>query len=148
MMLVPAKGPAVHVPTEPREIFDVTGAGDMVIAACAAALGAGASLEEAARLANTAAGIEVARFGVAPVSRDEILEAIHAHDGDAARKVLPLAALREALRARRARGERIVLTNGCFDLLHVGHARYLAAARREGDLLVVGLNGDRSVRRL
>ena len=148
MMLVPRKGPAVHVPTEPREVFDVTGAGDMVIAAMAVALGSGASLEEAARLANTAAGIEVARFGVVPVSRDEVLEAVHAHGGDPSRKVLGPAALRDALRARRARGERIVLTNGCFDLLHAGHLRYLAAARAEGDLLVIGLNSDASVRRL
>ncbi len=140
MMLVPRTGPAVHVPTEPREVFDVTGAGDMVIAALAVALGSGASPEEAARLANVAAGIEVARFGVSPISRDEILEAALAHGG--------LAALRDALRARRARGERIVLTNGCFDLLHVGHLRYLAGARAEGDLLVVGVNSDASVRRM
>jgi D-beta-D-heptose 7-phosphate kinase/D-beta-D-heptose 1-phosphate adenosyltransferase len=148
MMLVPWKGPAVHVPTEPREVFDVTGAGDMVIAALAVALGSGASLEEAARLANTAAGIEVSRFGVVPVSRDDVLESVLAHGGDPSRKVLPLPALRDALRARRARGERIVLSNGCFDLLHVGHLRYLARARAEGDLLVLGLNSDASVRRL
>jgi D-beta-D-heptose 7-phosphate kinase/D-beta-D-heptose 1-phosphate adenosyltransferase len=148
MVLVPRVGPAVHVPTEPREVFDVTGAGDMVIAAAAVALGAGASAEEAARLANVAAGIEVARFGAVPVARDEILEAVHAHGGDPARKVLALPALREALRARRARGGKIVLTNGCFDLLHVGHLRYLAGARAEGDLLVVGLNSDPSVRRM
>jgi D-beta-D-heptose 7-phosphate kinase/D-beta-D-heptose 1-phosphate adenosyltransferase len=148
MMLVPRRGPAVHVPTEPREVFDVTGAGDMVIAALAVALGSGATLEEAARLANEAAGIEVARFGVAPVSRDEVLEAALAHGGDPGRKVLTLPALKDALRARRSRGERIVLTNGCFDLLHVGHLRYLAGARAEGDLLVVGLNSDASVRRL
>jgi D-beta-D-heptose 7-phosphate kinase/D-beta-D-heptose 1-phosphate adenosyltransferase len=148
MLLVPRRGPAVHVPTTPREVFDVTGAGDMVIAAAAAALGSGASLEEAARLANVAAGLEVARFGAMPVTRDELLEAVHAAGGGAAGKVLPLAALREALRARRARGESVVLTNGCFDLLHAGHVRYLAAARAEGDLLVVGLNSDASVRRL
>jgi D-beta-D-heptose 7-phosphate kinase/D-beta-D-heptose 1-phosphate adenosyltransferase len=148
MALVPRRGPAVLVPTEPREVFDVTGAGDMVIAAAATALGSGASLEEAARLANVAAGIEVARFGAVPVSRDEVLEAVHAHGGDPARKVLPLPALREALRARRARGDTVVLTNGCFDLLHSGHVRYLAGARAEGDLLVVGLNSDASVRRL
>ena len=148
LVLVPREGPPVHVASVPREVFDVTGAGDMVIAAAAAALASGATLEEAARLANVAAGIEVARFGVVPVTRDEILEAVHAPGSDTARKVLPLPALREALRARRARGERIVLTNGCFDLLHVGHLRYLAAARAEGDLLVVGLNSDASVRRL
>lgn len=148
MMVVPRTGPAVHVPTEPREVFDVTGAGDMVIAALAVGLGSGASLEESARMANVAAGIEVARFGVVPVSRDEVLEAALAHGGDPSRKVLGAAALRDALRARRARGERIVLTNGCFDLLHAGHLRYLAAARSEGDLLVIGLNSDASVRRL
>lgn len=148
LALVPREGPAVFVATEPRDVFDVTGAGDMVIAAAAAALAAGATLEEAARLANVAAGIEVARFGVVPVSRDEVLETVHAPEGDPARKVLPLPALREALRARRARGEKVVLTNGCFDILHVGHLRYLAASRAEGDLLVVGLNSDASVRRL
>ncbi len=148
MMLVPAQGLAVHVPTSPREVFDVTGAGDMVIAAAAVALGSGASLEEAARLANVAAGIEVARFGAVPVTRDELLEAVHDPQGDTARKIVGPGALREALRARRARGEKVVLTNGCFDLLHVGHLRYLAAARAEGDLLVVGLNSDASVGRL
>jgi D-beta-D-heptose 7-phosphate kinase/D-beta-D-heptose 1-phosphate adenosyltransferase len=148
MLLVPARGPVSHVPTRPREVFDVTGAGDMVIAAAAVALASGASLEESARLANVAAGIEVARFGAVPVSRDEVLEAVHDPGGDAARKILSLPALREALRARRARGESVVLTNGCFDILHSGHARYLAGARAEGDLLVVGLNSDASVRRL
>ncbi len=137
----------VFVPTRPRELFDVTGAGDMVIAATAVALGSGASMEEAARLANVAAGVEVTRFGVVPVSRDEVLDDLHARGGAPEAKVVALPALRAVLRARRARGARVVLTNGCFDLLHVGHVRYLEAARAEGDLLVVGLNGDASVRR-
>jgi D-beta-D-heptose 7-phosphate kinase/D-beta-D-heptose 1-phosphate adenosyltransferase len=138
----------VFVPTTPREVFDVTGAGDMVIAAAAVALGSGADAEEAARLANAAAALEVARFGVVPISRDEILDALHGGGAAPSRSVMTLPALRRALEPLRARGKRIVLTNGCFDLLHVGHVRYLRSARSEGDLLVVGLNSDRSVRRL
>jgi len=120
----------------------------MVIAAAAVALASGATLEEAARLANAAAGVEVSRLGVVPVTREEILEAVHSAGKDPRGKVLPLPALREVLQARRSRGERVVLTNGCFDLLHVGHVRSLQRARAEGDLLVVGLNSDPSVRRL
>ncbi|MHC4821586.1 MAG: D-glycero-beta-D-manno-heptose 1-phosphate adenylyltransferase [Planctomycetota bacterium] len=148
MALVSRGNPTVYIPTQPREVFDVTGAGDMVIAALATALAGGATAEEAARLANVAGGVEVTHFGVVPVTRDELLEAVHAVGDDPGSKVLRIAALREVLRARKARGERVVLTNGCFDVLHVGHIRYLRAARANGDLLVVGLNSDASVKRL
>jgi len=110
--------------------------------------GAGAPLAPGAvRIANLAAGIEVSRLGVVPVTREEILESLHADVAEPA-KCRPLPDLLEILAARRQRGERIVFTNGCFDVLHAGHIRLLAAARAEGDVLVVGLNSDDSIRGL
>jgi len=131
----------------PREVYDGTGAGDMVIAALAMVLASGGSYEEAARIANVAAGVEVGRLGVVPVSREEILEVLH-ETSPAENKAMGLPELREILAARRRRGECVVFTNGCFDVLHAGHVRLLSAARAEGDLLVVGLNSDESIRRL
>ena len=127
---------------EAREVFDVTGAGDTVAAVLAAALAGGASLESAVELANRAAGIAVARTGTRPVSRSEISFSGSA-DAVIARDVL-LARVAEA----RANGERIVFTNGCFDLLHAGHVAYLQEAAALGDRLIVAINDDASVRRL
>jgi len=136
-------------PIVPREVFDVAGAGDIVIAVLAMAIAAGAGYPDAVRIANVAAGIEVSRLGVVPVSREEILEALHeAGRTRAGRKRLPLEELLEVLEARRQRGEKVVFTNGCFDVLHAGHVRLLSSARAEGDALVVGLNSDTSIRRL
>lgn len=142
-------GATGHFPTAKREVFDVTGAGDMVISALAMAIAAGAAWADAVRIANLAAGIEVSRLGVVPVSREEILEALHeeAASPDSG-KLRPLPDLLEILAARRVRGERVVFTNGCFDLLHPGHLELLKRARAEGDALVVGLNSDASIRRL
>jgi D-beta-D-heptose 7-phosphate kinase/D-beta-D-heptose 1-phosphate adenosyltransferase len=147
--LLTEDGTGEHFPIVPREVFDVTGAGDIVIAVLGMAMAAGIGYPDAVRLANVAAGIEVSRLGVVPVSREEILEALHEEGG--ARpggKELPLADLLEVLAARRQRGEKIVFANGCFDLVHAGHVRLLTTARGEGDALVVGLNSDESVRRL
>lgn len=131
-----------------REVFDVTGAGDTVLAALAFFLGAGAALHEAARLANVAAGIAVGRVGAVAVSREEILERIlDAGDGPE-RKFVDRSALEAVLEARRRRGSKIVFTNGCFDVLHRGHVEFLRFCRAQGDFLVVGLNSDRSVRAL
>jgi D-beta-D-heptose 7-phosphate kinase/D-beta-D-heptose 1-phosphate adenosyltransferase len=136
-------------PIVPREIFDVTGAGDIVIAVLGMAMAAGVRYPDAVRLANVAAGIEVSRLGVVPVSREEILEALHESGRSrAGRKRLPLDELLEVLAARRQRGEKVVFTNGCFDVLHAGHVRLLSTARDEGDALVVALNSDASIRRL
>jgi len=147
---VATEGPDDGVyPIVPREIFDVTGAGDIVIAVLAMALAAGTKYSDAVRIANIASGIEISRLGVVPVSREEILEALHEVGRTrAGRKRLPIEELLEVLEARRQRGEKIVFTNGCFDVLHAGHVRLLSTARAEGDALVVGLNSDTSIKRL
>jgi D-beta-D-heptose 7-phosphate kinase/D-beta-D-heptose 1-phosphate adenosyltransferase len=137
-------------PTRPRQVYDITGAGDMVMSVLAMALAAGADYDAAIRLANVAGGLEVEKIGVATVSRDEILRDL-LHEGGLTSgqpKVLPLDLLTLALESRRRLGQRIVFTNGCFDVLHAGHVQYLQDARQQGDLLVVGVNSDASVRNL
>jgi D-beta-D-heptose 7-phosphate kinase/D-beta-D-heptose 1-phosphate adenosyltransferase len=138
----------LHIPTRPRAVYDVTGAGDMVISVLGAALAAGNAYADAARHANVAAGLEVERIGVQPLSRGEILKGIRSEHALAADKVLTQDELVAALAEHRRRRERIVFTNGCFDVLHLGHVKYLEFARGLGDVLVVGLNSDASVRKL
>ncbi|MEW6074508.1 MAG: D-glycero-beta-D-manno-heptose-7-phosphate kinase [Planctomycetota bacterium] len=136
-----------RVPALARAVFDVTGAGDTVIAHLALGLAAGVSLEGAVRLANLAASLVVGRRGAAAVTRAELRVALGERRGGGrailAREDLPL-----ALSEWRAEGKRIVFTNGCFDILHAGHVAYLADARSRGDVLVVGVNDDASVRRM
>jgi D-beta-D-heptose 7-phosphate kinase/D-beta-D-heptose 1-phosphate adenosyltransferase len=137
-------------PTRQRQVYDITGAGDMVMSVLGMALAAGADYDSAIRLANIAGGLEVEKIGVATVSRDEILRDLLHEDGlgNGLSKILPVDLLRLALESRRRLGQRIVFTNGCFDILHAGHVQYLQEARQQGDLLVVGLNSDASVRAL
>lgn len=137
-----------HLPTRPQAVYDVTGAGDMVISVLGAALAAGNGYVEAARLANVAGGLEVRRIGVQPLSREDIITGIRHEHAIAADKMKTVKELLPILEEHRRRGERVVFTNGCFDILHLGHARYLQFARRQGDLLVVGVNSDKSVRKL
>lgn len=141
-------GEATRVPTVAREVYDVTGAGDMMLAGLAAGRANGMTWLDATRFANAAAGLEVEIFGVEAIP----LERIHQHLLDLhARergKVRSRADLLVEVRARRARGERIVLTNGCFDVLHAGHVRLVQEASRMGDFLIVAVNDDASVRRL
>jgi len=146
--VVERDGEFQHLPTRPQAVYDVTGAGDMVISVLGAALAAGNSYVESARLANIAAGLEVGRIGVQPLSRTEIITGIRHEHAVAADKMKTLRELLPILEEHRRRGERIVFTNGCFDVLHLGHARYLETARGMGDVLVVGLNSDRGVRKL
>jgi len=147
MTLLAPHQPPLHLPTEAREVFDVTGAGDTVIATFGAALAAGHEFAHAARVANLAAGIVVAKLGTATVSQAELLRAIRRqHEDDSA--VLSEPELLERVRQAKAQGQVVVMTNGCFDLLHVGHVRYLEAARRLGDVLIVAVNTDDSVKRL
>jgi D-beta-D-heptose 7-phosphate kinase/D-beta-D-heptose 1-phosphate adenosyltransferase len=148
MVLFERGQPPVRIPAEAREVYDVTGAGDTVIATLALAHCGGAPLAEAARLANTAAGVVVGKLGTATVSREELQHACDATAGTGEGKRLPLPTLLGELERLRAHGRRIVLTNGCFDLLHAGHVQYLQEARGLGEVLVVGLNTDRSVRAL
>ena len=136
-------------PAVARQVFDVSGAGDTVIATLALALAGGAQMEAAVQLANIAAGIAVSKVGTVPVRADELLISIMPELGlQAAEKIVALDALRARASAWRHAGERITFTNGCFDLLHIGHITLLESARREGDRLVVGINSDSSVRGL
>lgn len=145
MLLMRAESEALHLPTQAREVFDVTGAGDTLIATLAAALGAGVEIEESCALANCAAGLAVGKLGTATVSSGELEFACQGVEWHA---VLDQDALVAAVAAARARGERVVMTNGCFDILHEGHVAYLQQARGLGDRLIVAVNDDDSVRRL
>ena len=136
------------VPTRARSVYDVTGAGDMVLAMLAGALANGADWHAAVELANVAAGLEVEKFGVVPVDLDEVLlSLLHDHQ-DKLGKQRQLPQLLPELRARRKQGQCVVFTNGCFDILHAGHISLLREARACGDLLVVAINSDASIRRI
>ena len=138
----------VHLPTHAREVFDVTGAGDTVISTLAAALGAGVTLERAMVLSNLAAGVVVAKSGTASVSLSELEHAIEESSSSTEHGILEEAELYPLLDRCRARGETIVMTNGCFDILHAGHVTYLEQASELGDRLLVAVNVDETVRRL
>jgi D-beta-D-heptose 7-phosphate kinase/D-beta-D-heptose 1-phosphate adenosyltransferase len=148
MALVRAGGEAELVPTRPRQVYDITGAGDMVLAVVGLCLAAGADYAEAAALGNIAGGLEVEKIGVALLSREEILRDLLDHAPPDRSKRPSLPALVAEVRSRQRAGQTIVFANGCFDLLHVGHVRLLRQAAALGDYLVVGLNSDASVRRL
>jgi D-beta-D-heptose 7-phosphate kinase/D-beta-D-heptose 1-phosphate adenosyltransferase len=135
-------------PTRPRQVCDVTGAGDMVLATLGYCLAAGADWPTAIELANLAGGLEVERLGVVPITRQELLAEWCGSRNVTRHKIVSVAELQAQLPRQRQSGRRIVMTNGCFDLLHPGHVASLEAARKLGDCLIVGLNSDRSVRQL
>lgn len=136
-------------PAQARQVFDVSGAGDTVIATLALSLAGGLDIETAVELANVAAGIVVGKVGTVPVTRDELLTSLSPEIGlQAQEKVLTLDQMKGRAAAWRSTRQKIVFTNGCFDLLHIGHITLLEDARREGDRLVVGINSDASVRGL
>lgn len=140
---------ALHLPTRAREVADVSGAGDTLVAALAVAIGAGASLPDAATLANATAGISVGKQGTATVSRQELLDVLHLDDlVQTDRKVVELDAARDIVRDWQRRGLKVGFANGCFDLIHPGHVRLLSEARAACDRLIVALNTDASVKRL
>lgn len=147
MWLIPREGEETEFPAKAREVYDVTGAGDTVVAVLATALAAGQDLKYATRLANTAAGIVVGKLGAASVGVEELAAALHDEAGGGAGIVSEETLIGLVERAR-LRGETVVMTNGCFDILHAGHVRYLAEARALGDRLVVAVNDDGSVGRL
>ncbi|MFP4682261.1 MAG: bifunctional D-glycero-beta-D-manno-heptose-7-phosphate kinase/D-glycero-beta-D-manno-heptose 1-phosphate adenylyltransferase HldE [Ectothiorhodospira sp.] len=147
MLLIREGQDPLHLPTRAREVFDVTGAGDTVIAVVAAALAAGEGMAEAAVLANLAAGRVVGKLGTGHVTPAELRAAMRDHQGGWSGRMTE-AELLDAVAEARGRGERIVMTNGCFDILHAGHVDYLERARRLGDRLVVAVNDDASVARL
>jgi D-beta-D-heptose 7-phosphate kinase/D-beta-D-heptose 1-phosphate adenosyltransferase len=146
--LVTADGTAQQLPTRKRQVYDITGAGDMVLATIGLGLAAGIAPVDIARLANIAGGLEVERVGVVPITREEMLADILANSRGTQEKVCSLDDLEQQIVVRRSLGQRIVFTNGCFDILHAGHVSYLAQAADEGDCLIVAINSDASVRRL
>ena len=150
MALKHRDGRAQHFPTRQRHVYDITGAGDMVMSMLGIALASGADYEQAIQLANIAGGLEVEKIGVATVTREEILRDLLSpgHARPSPTKLLSLEAMMQELDYRRRLGQRVVFTNGCFDVLHAGHVQYLQEARAQGDVLVVGLNSDASVRAL
>ncbi len=147
MMLLETGNEPVFLHTQAREVYDVTGAGDTVIATLAGALASGQELASAAALANVAAGLVVRKIGVATVTPGEIQVALHQR-GQGGRGLVAREELQVLVGEARGRNERIVMTNGCFDILHAGHVAYLEEAKSLGDRLIVAVNDDASVRRL
>ena len=134
------------IPTRARSVYDVTGAGDMILAMLATALAAGCDWETAAGLSNIAGGIEVEKFGAATVTAEEIADEIAGRNAGSNSKVRDVDSLVQELERHRRQNRTIVFTNGCFDVLHRGHVQYLGFCRQQGDIVVVGLNSDSSVK--
>ena len=147
-LLVQSGGKQTRFPTKPRAVYDNTGAGDAVLAMAAVALAGGGTLAQAVPLANVAGGLEVSKFGCVPISLDEVRDDLQRGHDTRRGKVRNVPELVGELEARRSRGETIVFTNGCFDILHPGHVELLEQAKALGSLLVVGINSDSSVRAL
>lgn len=147
MSLIPVDGEAMHIPTHAREVFDVTGAGDTVISVLAAALACGETLQDATVLANIAAGIVVGKLGTAAITESELRLALK-EGQEHNLGVMNKNDLLDAVNDAKARGEKIIMTNGCFDILHAGHVSYLEQARQMGDRLIVAVNSDESVKQL
>ena len=146
MYLAERGGADTYIATTPREVYDVTGAGDVVLTFFGLMATAGLTFSSAAAIANLAAGIEVGRIGTEIISREDMAVALAPASHGFERKILSRDELIIALERDRRAGRRIVFTNGCFDLMHAGHLQLLGFARAQGDVVVVGLNSDRSVR--
>jgi len=138
----------LHIPTVIRNVYDVSGAGDMVLAALAATLAAGADYKTAVEICNIAGGIEVEKFGTATVSIEEIVNEILSRQQKSGSKIKSIDQLIPNLDRHRSHGQKIVFTNGCFDVLHRGHIEYLDFCKQQGDIVVLGLNSDGSVRKI
>ena len=136
-----------HLPTLAQEVYDVTGAGDTVISVLGSSLSAGSSFEEACALANAAAGVVVGKIGTSTVNTIELANAVYSQQ-EIGFGVLSEEQLKIAVRLAQHRGEKVVMTNGCFDILHAGHVAYLTTAREQGQRLIVAVNSDESVRAL
>jgi D-beta-D-heptose 7-phosphate kinase / D-beta-D-heptose 1-phosphate adenosyltransferase len=148
MYLADRNGAGVHLPTNPRDVYDVTGAGDVVLTVFSFYTVAGLDFVSAAALANIAAGLEVTRLGAEVISRDDLERAIALNHSGYEKKIVNDGELRRLLEEQRQQGRRIGFTNGCFDLLHIGHLGLLSFARAQCDVLVVGVNSDGSTRQL
>lgn len=147
MTLLQKDSAPVHQPTHAREVFDVTGAGDTVIATLTTALASGYEIVDAVRLANIAAGIVVGKVGTASVSQEELMHILKPRK-PFQQKILTQTELLEEITKAKHKGKKIVMTNGCFDILHVGHITYLEEAKALGQILIVAVNDDDSVKRL
>lgn len=149
---------SIHLPAQARDVFDVSGAGDTVVAMMALGLGAKADFETTMEFANMAAGLVVEKWGTQPVRLEELQEMLETQSEgkknasgkgfSTAKKIVPLDALYDLIGKKGDRSQRVVFTNGCFDLLHAGHVSYLEEAKNLGEILVVGVNSDDSIRRL
>jgi D-beta-D-heptose 7-phosphate kinase/D-beta-D-heptose 1-phosphate adenosyltransferase len=146
MFLYGNDGSCNLIPTVPKDVYDVSGAGDMVLSIFGFVVGSKNSFESAAMIANIAAGIEVGKIGAVPISKSEILSELMGGSNPLYTKIKVMDELEEILNKHRESNERIVFTNGCFDILHIGHIEYLKFSRQQGDVLIIGLNTDRSVR--
>ncbi len=146
MFLYSRDGKCKLISTVPKDVYDVSGAGDMVLSVFGFVVGSKNSFEDAAMIANVAAGVEVGKVGAVPISKSEILSELMGGSNPLYTKIKVLDELEEILNRHRKENKKIVFTNGCFDILHVGHIEYLKFSRRQGDVLVIGLNTDRSVR--
>jgi len=140
MSLITKEG-VFHIRSEAKEVYDVSGAGDTVVATLATAMATGFDILDAVKLANTAAGIVVSKIGTAPITLEELKKTLKGYKN---KKVKSLNELLDELRILKSKGKKIVFTNGCFDILHRGHIEYLRKAKRLGDILIVGLNSDES----
>ncbi|MFC1559862.1 D-glycero-beta-D-manno-heptose-7-phosphate kinase [Candidatus Margulisiibacteriota bacterium] len=140
-------GKAFHIPAIPREVFDITGAGDTVISALTLSLASGIGIKDSVVLSNYAASVAITKVGTAPVYLDELGKSL-SEKAAAHKKIKSRFELKEILKKKKQEGSRVVFTNGCFDLLHVGHIRYLEEAKKYGDILVIGLNSDSSVKKI
>ncbi|WP_298441504.1 bifunctional D-glycero-beta-D-manno-heptose-7-phosphate kinase/D-glycero-beta-D-manno-heptose 1-phosphate adenylyltransferase HldE [uncultured Ferrimonas sp.] len=148
MTLLRPGHPELHLPAMAREVYDVTGAGDTVISTLATALSSGAELDQACALANAAASVVVGKLGTSTVSAVEVASMVSDMHDESGFGVVNESQLQQAVAEAKARGENVVMTNGCFDILHAGHVSYLSQARKLGDRLIVAVNSDESVRRL
>ena len=148
MILFQQGQPPQEIPAQAREVFDVSGAGDTVVAVIALGLACWRQPLLAARLANLAAGIVVGKIGTAPILRSELTAALQSQSSSRPEKIISLAELRLLAPRLQAQGKRLVFTNGCFDLLHWGHIKFLEESRRLGDILIIALDTDESVRRV
>jgi D-beta-D-heptose 7-phosphate kinase/D-beta-D-heptose 1-phosphate adenosyltransferase len=146
--LATRQGERRWVHTRPRNVYDVAGAGDMLLAMLTMARLGRADWSQATALCNVASGLEIEKYGSVPITRQEIIQELLVEAGQRQGKQRSLEQLTAELARHRATGKRIVFTNGCFDLIHLGHVKYFQYARAQGDLLVVGVNTDRSIRRL
>ena len=147
MTLIEADKPAVHLPTRARDVYDVTGAGDTVIAALAAAVGVGMDMVDATKLANLAASVVVSKVGTATVTVHELRTAMR-QLSDVEQGIIAEERLVALVKDAKDHGEKVIMTNGCFDILHAGHVTYLEQAKSLGERLIVAVNDDASVKRI